>query len=80
VLSGPGVPSTIPAAVPGIPTSVYVAGVGARIVWQTGNIRRRRKVQGSTFLVPLESTTFDTNGLVASSVVNVRAAGNGPGS
>ena len=40
----------------------FAAGVGARIVWETGVVRGGRRVRGSTFIVPLASTNLDPDG------------------
>lgn len=40
----------------------YAAGVGARVVWETGVVRGGRRVRGSTFIVPLASTNLDSDG------------------
>lgn len=51
--------------VTGTSTAGWGAGLGARIVWGTSTVRFGRRVRGSTFLVPLANTSFDTNGRVA---------------
>lgn len=43
-------------------TGVYAAGVGARVRWSTNGITRKRRVRGSTFIVPLGSTGYDAQG------------------
>lgn len=53
------------AVVTGTSTAGWGAGLGARVVWGTNAIRFGRRVRGSTFLVPLANTSFDTNGRVA---------------
>jgi hypothetical protein len=37
-------------------TNTFASGVGARVVWETGGIRKGRHVRGSTYIVP---TTYD---------------------
>lgn len=37
----------------GAPSSAYVMGTGARVVWGTDGIAGGRRVKGSTFIVPL---------------------------
>lgn len=44
----------------------YAAPVGARITWETGSIVAGRRIRGRTFLVPLVSSTFDTDGTLTS--------------
>lgn len=50
--------------VTGTGTAAYARGSGARVVWQTSGIRNGRRVRGSTFLVPLVSTVYATDGQV----------------
>lgn len=45
--------------------TTYAAGVGSRVVWQTGAIRGGRRVRGSTFIVPLGTTQYDADGTIA---------------
>ena len=42
----------------------YAAGVGMRVVWRTSGIRNGRRVRGSTFLVPLVTSAYQTNGTI----------------
>lgn len=44
--------------------NAYAAGVGCRVTWPTNSIFRGRRVKGSTFLVPLITTTYETNGTI----------------
>lgn len=44
----------------------YAAPVGARVTWETGSIVGGRRIRGRTFLVPLVSSTFDTDGTLTS--------------
>jgi hypothetical protein len=41
-------------------------GVGARVVWKTNDIWHKRRVRGSTFMVPLTTASMASNGNVAS--------------
>lgn len=43
----------------------YAAGVGVAVNWTTGVIVGRRRVQGRTFLCPLVSSAYSTNGSIA---------------
>lgn len=56
----------------------YGAGVGARVRWLTGGIVHFRRVTGTTFLVPLNGASLDTDGTVLDSTVTTlsTAAGN----
>lgn len=42
----------------------YAQGVGIRCVWRTAGIYRGRRVRGSTFIVPIGSALYGTNGLL----------------
>lgn len=46
----------------GTGTDVWAAGVGARVVWDTGAVRNGRRVRGSTFIVPLTSVAYASDG------------------
>ena len=58
-------------------TGVYAAGVGARIRWATSGITNGRRVRGSTFIVPLTSGDYDSNGTIGGAALT--AIGNGAG-
>jgi len=49
----------------------YAAPVGARVNWETGTISGGRRIKGRTFLVPLVSSTFDTDGTLTSANLTV---------
>lgn len=53
----------------GTGTGSWAQGVGARIVWETGVVRAGRRVRGSTFLVPLVASAYDSNGTIASAAL-----------
>lgn len=42
----------------------YPAGTGAYVNWQTGAIVNGRRLKGRTFLCPLLTSVFDTNGTI----------------
>lgn len=42
----------------------YAAGVGCRIFWNTTTVVGRRRLRGSTFMVPLLGSTYDSNGTI----------------
>lgn len=46
----------------GTGAGAYARGVGARVVWETDAVRAGRRVRGSTFVVPLISGAYDTQG------------------
>lgn len=47
--------------------TAYAAGVGGRVQWHTTAVIGRRRVRGSTFLVPLLGSQYDTNGTLSAS-------------
>jgi len=49
----------------------YAAGCGARVQWNTVAVIGRRRVRGSTFLVPLYGTKYDTNGTIDNTALGV---------
>lgn len=58
--------TTTAAAVAGTYGGNYAQGVGCRIKWLTNGRRNNRRVQGSTFIVPLSGDSFSTNGTLNS--------------
>lgn len=57
---------TPPASVTGSSTSSFAAPAGARVRWVTGAIVRGRRVIGTTFLVPITSAAYQTDGSLGS--------------
>lgn len=43
----------------------YAAGVGCRTVWQTNGVHNGRRVRGSSYVVPIGGSLFDTDGTLA---------------
>lgn len=60
--------TVIPNAVTGSSAVVYAGGTGAVVNWTTGAFHLGRKVRGRTFLVPLTSAAFQTDGTLAAAV------------
>lgn len=59
----------------GTNTGDWAAGVGIRVVWNTGAIVAGRRVKGSTFFVPVAAGIFDTDGTIdTASVTAVTSA------
>lgn len=54
--------TTPPAVVTGNNTGSFAAGAGGRFVWTTNGVTNRRRVRGSTFVVPLGNNAFNTSG------------------
>lgn len=52
----------------------FAGGVGMRVVWETGTVRAGRRVRGSTFVVPLNSTAYDTSGTLTNGAVTAGQA------
>lgn len=50
--------------------SNYSAATGAVVSWGTGSVRNGRRVRGRTFLVPLSSAVFDSNGTLTQPAVD----------
>lgn len=55
-----------PVNVSGSGTGAYAAGVGMRVTWNTAGVTRRRRVRGTTFLVPMKASEYDTDGTISS--------------
>lgn len=67
------------AAQPGTATSTapWAAAVGGVISWSTAGIRKNRRVRGRTFIVPMSSTAFDTDGtLTAGTLTTLNTVSN----
>jgi hypothetical protein len=47
----------------------YAAGVGCRLVWETGSRTRNRPCRGSTFIVPISAECFHSDGTLNSAVM-----------
>jgi hypothetical protein len=78
-LTGESTMSTPPTQVNGLGASggAYAGGTGAVIHWTTGAVSAGRKVRGRTFLVPLLTSVYSSDGTIISSLqTSVTAAGN----
>lgn len=51
----------------------FAEGVGARIKWGTGTIVNKRRLHGSTFLVPLAASNFQSSGVLDPATATVFA-------
>jgi hypothetical protein len=66
-----------PAPISGTSVNKYIGGSGLFIGWRTNTIWQGRRVIGRTFIVPQESTAFDTDGtLTSSTLAGAQSAGN----
>lgn len=48
------------------PATAYAQGVGASVIWTTNAYHNGRRVRGRTFIVPILSTMFESNGTLES--------------
>lgn len=68
----------VPPSVSGGGTNNYSAASGAVVNWLTTAYRNGRRVRGRTFLVPLSSTVYDSNGDLSSGfLTDIREAAEG---
>lgn len=59
-------------------TQSYSASSGAVVNWLTNDYRGGRRIRGKTFLVPLSTSTYDSNGdLSNDALTDIRAAATG---
>lgn len=57
-------------------SNFYAGGVGARIVWNTLGRKNNRRIKGSTFIVPLAASMYDTDGtLLAAPATDLKFRG-----
>lgn len=68
-LAGSWSMGTKPALITATGNANYAAGVGYQVRWRTAGIVARRRVVGSTFMVPMESISYDTAGTILNTVV-----------
>lgn len=52
-------------------TGNFAGGVGCRIRWATNGISNKRRVRGSTFIVPLTASSYDNDGTLTPSCLTV---------
>jgi hypothetical protein len=62
--------------VPGTGTAQCPQGVGGRIVWSTLGTTNGRRVRGTTFMIPLDASMYDTLGTLSASRSDFVSAGN----
>lgn len=61
----------IPSLVTGNGTGTFAAGVGARVRWDTTGIKNGRRIRGSTFIVPLVTSVYDSDGSISPGALSV---------
>jgi len=79
LLQGEAGMGTPPATMPGTgaTTTIFEGGSGTVINWLTGQVHAGKKIRGRTFLVPLLSTAFSSDGTLGSATQNsIITAGN----
>lgn len=60
-------PVTPPAPVIGLSAGGYNRAAGGRVDWNTGVITNGRRLKGRTYIVPINASAFDANGLLVPS-------------
>jgi hypothetical protein len=60
--------TTVPASITGTGASTFPAGVGARLNWKTATVSGRRMLKGSSYLVPMATASYASNGGVQASI------------
>lgn len=60
--------TTSPAA-KGIQTGGFASSTGAVITWETGEVKNGRRVRGRTFIVPISSAYYETDGTLTAGVI-----------
>jgi len=53
----------------GTETGSYAKGVGLQVRWRTSGIVASRRVTGSTFMVPIAGSLYDTDGTIDTAVI-----------
>jgi len=61
--------TTTPAVVTGSSSVVYAGASGACVTWNTAGVIAGKRVRGRTFLVPLITTCYDTNGSLSATTL-----------
>lgn len=77
VINGSWTVDPAPLVVTGSAGGTYAGNAGAVVTWRTAGVVGTRRVRGRTFLVPLSSTVYDTNGLTAAAIATLQAAASG---
>lgn len=66
----PPVPiTTVPAPVVGSSSAAHGAGLGLRVNWKTDTVSGRRLIKGATFVVPLASGAYQSDGSIFGTVI-----------
>lgn len=63
-----------PAPVVGASGGTYAGNAGGVVSWRTNGVVGNRRVRGRSFIVPLASTVYDTNGLTSSAIATLQGA------
>jgi hypothetical protein len=70
-LTGAWTDGSPPALVNGVGGGVFARGVGMQVRWRTTGITAGRRVVGSTFIVPIISAAYDSDGTLSAANVTV---------
>lgn len=65
---------TAPALITGAAPGAFAAGVGMRVRWLTSFVNHGELVQGSTFVVPLSTGAYESDGSILPGVVSANQA------
>jgi len=69
------VPLAAPAVVAGSGSSIFAGPAGAVLTWNTGTVAAGRRVRGRTFLVPLSTAAYQSDGsLLPATVTTLQSA------
>lgn len=68
-LTGTWTDGSVPAVVNGSGAGTFALGVGVQVRWSTGSIVSGRRVVGSTFIVPVVSPVFDSDGTITTATM-----------
>lgn len=60
-----------PGVIPMTGAATHAQGVGGRVVWDTNDRTNNRRVRGTTYLVPLCASVYDTDGTITTSDLGV---------
>lgn len=66
--------SPAPAVVTGSAGGTFAGNAGAVVSWRTNGVVANRRVRGRSFLVPLASTVYDSNGLTTAAITTIQGA------
>lgn len=74
VINGSWTVDPAPAVVTGGSPGTWAGNAGAVVTWRTNGVVGTRRVRGRTFLVPLGSSVYDSNGLTSAAIATLQGA------